>query len=152
MIGSLANVIKNTLSGVLTLYHPIQTFETLVKMPFENIVGKGENAGNQHFLLFPQRFLPFFDTNLIQLSKTEIIILATLNLSSAKFHAFSLVEAKILSFGKGLNIIINQHFFSFPTKFSIPSKTEIITLPTLNLSSANAFSLVEAKFCPLVKG
>ena len=28
-------------------------------MPFENIVGKGENAGNQYFLLFQQRFLPF---------------------------------------------------------------------------------------------
>ena len=27
-------------------------------MSFENIVGKGENAGNQHFLLFPQCFLP----------------------------------------------------------------------------------------------
>ena len=27
--------------------------------PFENIVGKGENAGNQHLLLFPQYFLPF---------------------------------------------------------------------------------------------
>ena len=27
--------------------------------PFENIVGKGDNAGNQHCLLFPQRFLPF---------------------------------------------------------------------------------------------
>ena len=25
--------------------------------PFENIVGKGENAGNQHFLPFSQRFL-----------------------------------------------------------------------------------------------
>ena len=28
------------------------------KKYFENIVGKGENAGNQHFLLFPQCFLP----------------------------------------------------------------------------------------------
>ena len=28
-------------------------------MAFENIVGKGENAGYQHFLLFPQCFLPF---------------------------------------------------------------------------------------------
>ena len=27
--------------------------------PFENTVGKGENAGDQHFLLFPQCFLPF---------------------------------------------------------------------------------------------
>ena len=25
----------------------------------ENIVGERENAGNQHFLLFPQCFLPF---------------------------------------------------------------------------------------------
>ena len=28
-------------------------------MPFENLVGKGENAGKQHFLLFPQSFLHF---------------------------------------------------------------------------------------------
>ena len=26
----------------------------------ENIMGKGENAGNQHFLLFPQCFQVFF--------------------------------------------------------------------------------------------
>ena len=31
---------------------------TLGKRPFENIMGKGENAGNQHFLLFPHCFLP----------------------------------------------------------------------------------------------
>ena len=28
------------------------------KKPFENIVRKGENAGNKHFLLFSQCFLP----------------------------------------------------------------------------------------------
>ena len=28
------------------------------KNPFENIVGKGENADNQYFLLSPQCFLP----------------------------------------------------------------------------------------------
>ena len=32
---------------------------TLEKKPFENIVGKEENAGNQHFLLFPHCFLTF---------------------------------------------------------------------------------------------
>ena len=32
---------------------------TLKKEPFENNVGKGENAGNQHFPLLPQCFLPF---------------------------------------------------------------------------------------------
>ena len=30
---------------------------TLRKEAFENILGKGENAGNQHFLLFPKCFL-----------------------------------------------------------------------------------------------
>ena len=29
---------------------------TLTKEAVENIVGKGENAGNQHFLLFPNVF------------------------------------------------------------------------------------------------
>ena len=32
---------------------------TLKNKHFENIEGKGEDAGNQHFLLFPQCFLPF---------------------------------------------------------------------------------------------
>ena len=30
----------------------------LKKKPFENIMGRGENAGNQHFLLFSEGFLP----------------------------------------------------------------------------------------------
>ena len=32
-------------------------FMTLGKRTFENLMGKRENAGNQHFLLFPQGFL-----------------------------------------------------------------------------------------------
>ena len=35
----------------------IPGLKTLEKKPIENIVGKGENAGNQHFLHF-QGFLP----------------------------------------------------------------------------------------------
>ena len=38
----------------LTLYHI-----THRKKPFENIIGNGENAGIQHFCLFPQCFLPY---------------------------------------------------------------------------------------------
>ena len=34
------------------------------KKPFENIVGKGENAGNQYFLLFPQCF-PLFSKQIL---------------------------------------------------------------------------------------
>ena len=51
----------------LNLHHTIQRFisqsrllTTLRKTPFENIVRKGENPGNQHFLLFPHNVLyPF---------------------------------------------------------------------------------------------
>ena len=44
----------------LTLSFTIPTFNTSGKeAAFENIVGKGENAGNQHFLLFPRCFLLF---------------------------------------------------------------------------------------------
>ena len=52
--------VQNLLFGKgLTLYQTITTLTTLYEKPFENIVGKGENAGKQHFLLFPQCFLPF---------------------------------------------------------------------------------------------
>ena len=43
--------------GLLTLSHTIPTFNVPEKKPFENIAGKGDNAGKQHFLLFPQCFL-----------------------------------------------------------------------------------------------
>ena len=42
----------------LTLYHTIPTFNNPEKKPFKNIVGKGENADNQYFLLFSQCFQP----------------------------------------------------------------------------------------------
>ena len=41
----------------VNFYHTIPTFNDLWKEALENAVRKGENAGNQHFLLFPQRFL-----------------------------------------------------------------------------------------------
>ena len=67
---------------------------TLRKKPFENIVGKRENNGNQHFLLFPQCFLPF---------PKQISIFDThFELSSA--NALNLDRSKILSFGKELNM------------------------------------------------
>ena len=49
-----------------------QLLTPLEKKAFENIVGKGENAGNKHFLLFPQCFLlfpkqtPIFESDLIR--------------------------------------------------------------------------------------
>ena len=55
----------------------------LEKKLFQNIVGKGENAGNKHFLLFPQSFL------LYQRQKLSCM----LHLSSA--NAFNLNKLKI---------------------------------------------------------
>ena len=69
----------------LTLYHTIPTFnkpEKKKKKAFENIAGKGENAGNQHFLLFPQCFL--FIPERISVT-------------------FNLKQSQILLFGKELN-------------------------------------------------
>ena len=39
--------------------HTVFDLITLRKIPFENIVGKRENAGTCHFLLFTKSFLPF---------------------------------------------------------------------------------------------
>ena len=43
----------------LTHYHTILTLTPLEKRAFVNIVFKGENTGNQDFLLFLQCFLFF---------------------------------------------------------------------------------------------
>ena len=58
-------VIDKKIHVVLLIRHVSQLFTTqsrlfttLKKKPFENIVGKGENSSNQHFLNFPQCFLP----------------------------------------------------------------------------------------------
>ena len=40
----------------LTLYYTVPTLNDCEKKSFENIVGKGENAGNQHFFPFPKLF------------------------------------------------------------------------------------------------
>ena len=58
---------------------------TLRKGSFENIVGKGENAGNQYFLLLP--------TMLSTLPKPN-------------FNAFNLDQSKILPFGKELKLVL----------------------------------------------
>ena len=37
---------------VLSIWQSLKLLTTLTNRPFENIMGKGENCGNQHFLLF----------------------------------------------------------------------------------------------------
>ena len=84
------------LFSILTVFKlfttPCRFLTTLKNKGFQNTVGKGENAGNHHFLLVPPCLLPH--------PKEEIVILAMFNLSSA--NAFNLVTSKILFFGKEL--------------------------------------------------
>ena len=54
----------------LTLYHKMSTFDVPEKMPFENCVRKGENAGDQVLLLFPIRFQKASYLNSLTLSQT----------------------------------------------------------------------------------
>ena len=52
---------NTSIYGNLTLSTQCQLLTILEQKAFENIVGKGENAGNQHFLLFPTVFYPSHD-------------------------------------------------------------------------------------------
>ena len=93
---------------------------TLGKKPFKNIVGKGENAGNQHFLLFPQCVLPIS----IQISSFSVTFIL-LSVSS-----FNLDQSKNLSFDKGLN----QY------------DTSLYPQPLENLFKLSTLSLVQALY------
>ena len=79
----------------LTLYHTIPTLNSIMKKKkkaFENIVGKGENAGNQHFHLFPQCFLPFLKQNSIIQSHLFCLLQMLLNLDHTKNMEFGRVK------------------------------------------------------------
>ena len=79
-------------SRVSTLYrtHLVSFSDSEIKQDFENIVRKGENAGNQHFLLFQQCFQPD------QRQKPSDSLCKFSLLSS---NVFELMQSKILSFG-----------------------------------------------------
>ena len=57
-LGFLNKRLKAFLLGVINSFYTILTFKDHAEVAFENILGKGENAGNQHFLVFSKCFLP----------------------------------------------------------------------------------------------
>ena len=79
-------------------------------MPFENLLGRGENAGNQHFLLFSQGFLDFYEQlppfdsiqydKILDLSKLEAFADNNLNVYQKLKFALGRVENIV---GKGEN-------------------------------------------------
>ena len=84
------------------------TLVTLKKKPFENYVGKGENAGNQHFLYFPPCFQPI---------PKEFVF--KLHLFCCLQNAFNLDRSKNLSFGEELLTFKNGVFESIAAEKKI---------------------------------
>ena len=74
-----------------TLSQTSPSFYVLQYKSFENTVGKGEIAGNEHFLLFPQCFS-------ICLENFQSF---SLNLELSSAHSFTLEESKVCRLGKG---------------------------------------------------
>ena len=71
---------------------------TLGKRTYENVVGKEENAGNNHFLPFPQCFLPC--------QRHFFAILAPISIVVCKCFEFG--KSNVLSFGKELKPELRQ--------------------------------------------
>ena len=71
---------------------PEWVFTTLEKKASENILGKGGNACNQHFLLFP---------NISYTSQNKFQILSHLSYRLQMLSVWTIL--KTLSFGKGLS-------------------------------------------------
>ena len=67
---------------------------TLEEKAFENIEGKGENADNQHFLSFPQCFLPY-QREIPSFQQHFFFVIC---------KCFHLDQSKILPFGKELTL------------------------------------------------
>ena len=125
----------------------------LGKPPFENIEGKRENAGNQHFLLFPQYFLTFQRQSL--LFEPHLICYLAFNLTL--YHT-------VLTFndptqGRGLwktlwekKKMLVTSIFSFSHSVFYSIKKKIVILAMFKMSSANAFNLVMSKLLSFGKG
>ena len=87
---------------------------TLRKQPFENIVGKGENAGNQHFLLFPQCFLPFL---------LQILVFESHLFCRLQINAFKSDKSKILWLGKELSSTCYNLFQIYSVKKALDASS-----------------------------
>ena len=75
---------------------------TLYKKPFKNIVGKEENAGNQHFLIF------FFSHNVLYPFQNKFQFFSYIYYVVCK--CFQLDQSKILLFGKELRVEGSDNF------------------------------------------
>ena len=118
----------------------------VISHKIENIVGKEENAGYQHFLLFPQYFQKFFFLHCVK-SRHRVLT------HSHTMTPFDAPEKQAFwkHCGKRRNCSL-WAISPFPTVFSTRLDNFLPFLSYLILSSANSFSLEESKICHLVMG
>ena len=104
---------------------------TVRNKPLENIVGKGENASNQHFLLFPQ----YFQKACFPWASKGVIVWEWVN------------DPMEQAFWKhcGKRRKCWPAFSPFPTMFSTLPKENFNFLFTFKLLSANALNLERCK-------
>ena len=103
-------------------------FKTLIERAFENIVGKGENAGYQHFRLFTQSFLLYIqphnkDFNIAQINpfpnKPWFLRVCSISLLKTLWEKEKLLVMSNFSFSHSV-------FQSFGKLFIIFIKYEIV--------------------------
>ena len=113
---------------------------TLGENPIETIVGKGENAGYQHFLLVFQCFL---------FHQAEIL---PFNPFPNKPWFLRVCSSSLLkTLGKG-EIACNEQFLLFPTVFSTRLENFLPFSSNSKLPTANSYSLEESKNLSFGKG
>ena len=108
-------------------------------------MGKGENAVNQHFLPFPQCFLPYHKQSLP--FKPHL----TLSQTSPCFYLSAVQVLEKNTVGKG-DITCNEQFHLFPTVLFTRLDNFLPFLSNLKLSSANSFSFDQFEILSFGKG
>ena len=66
--------VDQTLQKVRSLFTTQSWLLKTLKQALENTMGKGENSGNQHFLLFPQCFLLYLRKKKKKKKKKKFIL------------------------------------------------------------------------------
>ena len=135
-------------SNGLTLSKQSLVLTTLEMNPFENFVGKGENAGNQHFLLFIQCFLLLSNTYFKFSVKFILLSANSFNLDSEvtalskhfllSYHVFSTLSKNIIS----LPVHVYGYRICHPQSFRLEESKISCTTPVrpfLTLSQTTNF-------------
>ena len=123
---------KLFLTALHSLPHISTTFNDSVKEGLKNIVGKGENAVHQHFLLFPQ--YRYFLSFPLQISILQSPLFCHLQMLSIRAAC-----SKILLFVKGL--IYMYVFPGSPGRITLSKLMHVLFIPECFQKASSSESL-----------